>query len=1069
MGRPEPSSKSVGIALRSMTATLAIVAVLLLSYGAGLQIGAARVSAPPSHPSGGVPTAAAYAQSQVNAAWASLGHNGGPAAHPRAPGCPAGQVPGRTSTCQPLAPPGPPLPSPGPWLNITTLSSVQPSARACYDMAYDAADQYVVLFSGCVTSGTNGETWTYSHGVWTKLAIPGPQNRTYSMMAYDAADQYVVMYGGQVFSSAVNDTWTFSAGKWTYLKLTTFPKPREAAGMAYDDNDGYVVLFGGYSTNNFADLKDTWTFKAGAWTSYTYVNASSYPGARQSPAMAYDPNNLSVVLFGGLSASKGTFLSDTWTFAKGNWTKSNATVFPSARESSAMAYDPLLGHVLLFGGDALSGALKDMWAWLGDNWTQVNATTTPSKRTLSTLVWDTADQYGVLFGGAPSGSSRSYFDDTWTLGLNLTSSISVSPSNIDLGETSTFRGAAVGASSYFTYAYSGLPPSCSSQNVTLLACKPTGSAMAYTVMLTVTDNQSRKVFANTTLSVWNGPLISAFTVQPAAISLGQTVWFNTTAAGGVGTLKYLYTGAPGLPSGCSTHNLTTFSCVPRAKGSFTLNVTVTDGLGGHNNATANLVVNSDPAIASFLPTAPQIDLGQSTTLKVNATGGTGTLTYTYFGLPAGCSGASTPALACKPTQTGTFNITVLVVDQSGYNVSRGTSITINADPIITTYRVSPSAVDLGQAVTFVVNASLGTGSLTYSYVGLPKGCQSTNVSFFACTPTATGPFTVNVSVVDLVAWTVGASAGFSVHPDPAVTGFAAAPAQIDLGQSLALTANVSGGTGIFTYSYSGLPLGCTVANSPMLNCTPTVTGAFVIHLTVRDSAGKSSTGTASVSVQADLSLVAFTISPSASNPGTNTSFSIVVRGGTGARTYNYTGLPAGCSSVNSPSFFCSPTTPGTYNVDVQVTDAAQFSLTANASFVVNKTASSGTGGSGSSTSISTLDLLVIVGLVALVIVIAAVAMMRRRPPASSAGTTEDGSEGDTPPDEATSGEMIYGGSAPPQDTVDEGRSEPPSEPPAYDGGADEVIYGGAPPPRDEVGGPSAGMAQDAPPYSEGNE
>ncbi|MCI4331954.1 MAG: hypothetical protein L3K19_08955 [Thermoplasmata archaeon] len=1040
MGHREHTTKLVRVSFRSAIVSLAIVLALLGNYAAD----ASASSAPtPLQPADSVIAAspAATAVALQNAAWSSLEQGNGPGAVSHGLSCPShvGSV-----VCRPALGPLPPLPSPGPWLNITTLSSVNPGARACYTMTYDPADKYVVLFGGCVAAGASGATWTYSHGVWTQLRIPGPSNRTYAMMDYDAADGYVVLYGGCCYvGNALNDTWKFHAGVWTYVKETVYPKPREAAGMAYDAADGYLVLFGGYSTNNFADLKDTWTYKAGNWTTYTYVNASSYPTARQSPAMAYDPNNQSVVLFGGLSASKGTFLTDTWTFAKGNWSKINATIFPSGRESPSAYFDPLLGHVLLFGGDSLSGGLNDMWAYVGDNWTHINATVAPTKRTLMTFVWDTADAYGLLYGGTPSSASRAYFSDTWTIGLNLTSSLAVNPANIDVGEATTFRAAAVGTSSYFKYSYAGLPPGCTNANVTSITCTPGGSQMAYKVVLTVTDNKSFQVVANTTLSVWTGPSIAAFAVTPAAISLGQTILFNTTAVGGVGTLKYLYTGVPGLPSGCSTHNLTSFTCIPRAKGNYSLLVTVTDGLGGHNNATSNLVVNPDPSISSFAPASTQIDLTQTATFVTTASGGTGGLTYLYTGLPPGCAPSNTASLSCTPSQQGTFNVTVMVTDAAGYNISKATSITINPDPKITTYKVTPASLDLGQAVTFLLNATGGTGTLAYTYTGLPRGCASTNVSFFACTPTEIGPFTVVADVNDLASYLVTGSVTFTVRADPTVASFVAMPAQIDLGQTLTLHANVTGGAGGFTYSYSGLPLGCVLANSPVLNCTPSATGAFVVHLTVHDSSGRSATATTSVSIQPDLTLVAFTISPLLADLNTNTTFTVTVRGGTGAHSYSYLGLPAGCVSVNSPTFYCLPSTSGKYNVSVTVTDAAQFTISANSTMTVNATSTTGPGKSGGGSGISTTDIGIIIAVLLLAAIIGAVLFMRRRPSGGAgAATTEDEGAG-----EDDAGEGLYGGggaSAEPEAEME----APPEEEPAPEA-APEEEYSEEPPPEEE--------------------
>jgi hypothetical protein len=68
-------------------------------------------------------------------------------------------------------------------------------------------------------------------------------------------------------------------------------------------------------------------------------------------------------------------------------------------------------------------------------------------------------------------------------------------------------------------------------------------------------------------------------------------------------------------------------------------------------------------------------------------------------------------------------------------------------PSIFFFSASPSVISEGSSVSFSVGAS-GPGALTYSYLGLPAGCPSTNTSFFSCTPTAPGLFNVTVIVID---------------------------------------------------------------------------------------------------------------------------------------------------------------------------------------------------------------------------------------------------------------------------------------------------------------------------------
>jgi hypothetical protein len=84
-----------------------------------------------------------------------------------------------------------------------------------------------------------------------------------------------------------------------------------------------------------------------------------------------------------------------------------------------------------------------------------------------------------------------------------------------------------------------------------------------------------------------------------------------------------------------------------------------------------------PVISSFAATPSSFTLGSSTTLGVTASGGTGTLTYSYAGLPGGCTSADTPSLSCTPTATGTFAVRAYVNDSAGNSVSATTSFTVN--------------------------------------------------------------------------------------------------------------------------------------------------------------------------------------------------------------------------------------------------------------------------------------------------------------------------------------------------------------------------------------------------------
>ena len=89
-----------------------------------------------------------------------------------------------------------------------------------------------------------------------------------------------------------------------------------------------------------------------AWTDLK--PSGNLPSARRSTAAAYDPGTNKIVIFGGLGAD-GDALDDTWEYdvSKNTWTPSIAPTpssQPSARHGAKMVYDPESARLLLFGG-----------------------------------------------------------------------------------------------------------------------------------------------------------------------------------------------------------------------------------------------------------------------------------------------------------------------------------------------------------------------------------------------------------------------------------------------------------------------------------------------------------------------------------------------------------------------------------------------------------------------------------------------------------------------------------------------------------------------------------------------
>ncbi len=305
--------------------------------------------------------------------------------------------------------------------------------------------------------------------------------------------------------------------------------------------------------------------------------------------------------------------------------------------------------------------------------------------------------------------------------------------------------------------------------------------------------------------------------------------------------SYSYTWQ-GLPTGCVSADLPTLACRPTASGSSSVNVSVTDGDGGQvTSGILSFTVNGALKIGSVTSSPTEIDLGRNVTLSaLGTTGGSGIYNYSWLDLPSGCASADHPSIGCTPSGTGTFAPNVTVRDTLGGNATAGTQVTVVPDPSVGAIGVSRPSADLGQTVIYSAQGvSGGFGGYRYAWSGLPTGCSSTNSSRLVCTPTGVGTFSVTVIVTDSDHVSGNFTIRYAVYAPPVVATPMVSSGSPFAGQTFDLTTSVNGGSGNFSYAWTGLPPSCSSANSSTLACTPTLNGTFGIVVTVRDSNGGS--------------------------------------------------------------------------------------------------------------------------------------------------------------------------------------------------------------------------------------
>ncbi|MDI6733068.1 MAG: fibronectin type III domain-containing protein [Planctomycetota bacterium] len=283
---------------------------------------------------------------------------------------------------------------------VTSSPAEKPTPRYLSATTYDAFRQQIVLFGGWEENTNRDDTWIYSGQDWIRqYSSFTPSARRNHALAYDESKKVVVLFGGADTFGKCNDTWEWDGIEWTQKSPVNKPPAREGHSLSYDAQRQKLVLFGGVDAAG-SYLQDTWEWDGTDWVKKLPVNK---PPARTAhaisylPAQAGNPATAKTILFGG---TDGLFKNDTWEWDGTNWTQLNLGTKPSARAFARMAYDSLREEIVLFGGQASSGAMDDTWEYTASSgWVLKNTTTKPSARYWHSLSYDSARRRIVIFGG----------------------------------------------------------------------------------------------------------------------------------------------------------------------------------------------------------------------------------------------------------------------------------------------------------------------------------------------------------------------------------------------------------------------------------------------------------------------------------------------------------------------------------------------------------------------------------------------------------------------------------------------------------------------------------------------
>ncbi len=247
----------------------------------------------------------------------------------------------------------------------------------------------------------------------------------------------------------------------------------------------------------------------------------------------------------------------------------------------------------------------------------------------------------------------------------------------------------------------------------MLAIHKYASNGAYTVKLTVTDNQGATNTTQTTVNSVNLPPEAVFTASATTVDTNEAVYFDASPSSDPdGTIvSYKWDFGDG-----TTGTGVTVSHTFASKGGYSVTLTVTDNDGATDSATATTTALNQPPVAVIADTTKSAAKTQSVTFDGSESyDNDGTIVSYLWNFGDGTT-ATTVEANHAYTAGGVYTVTLTVTDNDNAQDSETVRITVvNAKPVaVFTQNVTTTIV--GETVSFNGSESYDTDGTIVSYM-----------------------------------------------------------------------------------------------------------------------------------------------------------------------------------------------------------------------------------------------------------------------------------------------------------------------------------------------------------------
>ncbi len=436
------------------------------------------------------------------------------------------------------------------------------------------------------------------------------------------------------------------------------------------------------------------------------------------------------------------------------------------------------------------------------------------------------------------------------------------------------------------------------------------------------------------------PLFGQVTITNPSLPFGSVggSYFAQLTATPVGQ-SYQWSIIPpnGLPPGLSLDSFKgVISGTPTAGGTSVFTVRAVNGQqqSGSTQLSIGILQISTP---SPLPGAT---LGASYSVTFNVSDGPASAFYSWSAgqtpPPPGLLLSSNGVLSGVPTGIGTFNFTVSVFDEKdNIQSTKNFSLTVAGAVNITTPSPLPNG-DANSPYKATLNATGGTTPYHWSIAGaqgLPPGLNlDPNAGIISGTPLAAATYSFTVQVIDSANSGAGKTFFLTINPALNITTTSPLP-NATVGATYSVAIAAAGGQTPYTFSVQATPFnpnpappGFSLSPGGVLSGVPTTAGMYTFGVLLTDGTG--SQVSMSFALTVNPALAFSTASPlPGGTAGQTYSQQIMAIGGTLPYTFSTTNPPPGLTLDASGVLSGTTTTPGTFSVNITVTDSAKTSVT----------------------------------------------------------------------------------------------------------------------------------------------